>query len=77
MPFFLFLLLIGVQLFGQNSKNIEGSLTPKHTSIGIVISSNDTETVWNTLRLTNYSKNKGDTVSIFLLRKGLDLLLHF
>jgi len=43
------------------------------TSIGMVIYSNDTETVWNALRLANYSKNKGDTVSIFLLGKGVEL----
>lgn len=67
------ILLSGVQLFGHNSNNIESSLTPKPTSIGIIISSNDTETVWNTLRLANYSKNKGDTVSIFLLGEGVEL----
>jgi len=43
------------------------------TSIGMVIYSNDTETVWNALRLANYSKNQGDTVQIFLLGKGVEL----
>ena len=43
------------------------------TTIGMVIYSNDTETVWNALRLANYSKNQGDTVSIFLLGKGVEL----
>ena len=43
------------------------------TSIGIVIYSNDTETVWNALRLANYSRNQGDTVHIFLLGKGVEL----
>jgi hypothetical protein len=43
------------------------------TSIGMVIYSNDNETVWNALRLANYSKNQGDTVSIFLLGKGVEL----
>jgi uncharacterized protein involved in oxidation of intracellular sulfur len=46
---------------------------PAPTSIGIVIYSNDTETVWNALRLANYSKNQGDTVHIFLLGKGVEL----
>ncbi|OFX33773.1 MAG: sulfur reduction protein DsrE [Bacteroidetes bacterium GWF2_42_66] len=41
--------------------------------MGMVIYSNDTETVWNALRLANYSKNQGDTVSIFLLGKGVEL----
>ena len=43
------------------------------TSIGMVIYSNDTETVWNALRLANYSKAQGDIVSIFLLGKGVEL----
>lgn len=43
------------------------------TSIGMVIYSNDAETVWNALRLANYSKNQGDTVKIFLLGKAVEL----
>ena len=39
----------------------------------MVIYSNDTETVWNALRLANYSKNQGETVNIFLLGKGVEL----
>lgn len=48
------------------------------TSMGIVITSNDEETDWNVFRLANYSVNTGDTVTIFLLGKGVeveDLLL--
>ena len=45
----------------------------KPTNIGIVIYSNDVETVWNAIRFANYSKNQGDTVSIFLLGKGVEL----
>lgn len=43
------------------------------TSIGIVIYSNDVETIWNALRFANFSKNEGDTVAIFLLGKGVEL----
>lgn len=43
------------------------------TSLGLVIYSDDTETVWNALRLANFSKNQGDTVNIFLLGKGVEL----
>ena len=39
----------------------------------MVIYSNDIETVWNALRLANYSKNQGDTVRIFLLGKGVEV----
>jgi len=45
----------------------------KSNSIGIVIYSNDVETVWNALRFANYSKSQGDSVSIFLLGKGVEL----
>ena len=43
------------------------------TSLGIIIYANDVETVWNALRLANYSENAGDTVKIFLLGKGVEL----
>ena len=69
----LLILMNGVQLFGQNSKNATIPSTTKSTSMGLVIYSNDTETVWNVLRLANYYKNQGDTVSIFLLGKGVEL----
>ena len=39
----------------------------------MVIYSNDVETAWNALRLANYSKSQGDTVSIFLLGKGVEV----
>ena len=46
--------------------------TDKPSKIGIVISSNDPETVWNAFRLANYSVLEGDTVSIFLIGKGVE-----
>lgn len=69
----LFLLLSGVQLFGQNCNSVPSPIKPNATSIGIVIYSNDTETVWNALRLANFSKNEGDTVCVFLLGKGVEV----
>ncbi len=69
----LFFLLGTVQLFGQNYNSITTPTKSKSTSIGIVIYSNDTETVWNALRFANYSKNEGDTVCVFLLGKGVEL----
>jgi uncharacterized protein involved in oxidation of intracellular sulfur len=44
----------------------------KAMKIGIVIYSNDAETVWNAFRLANYSRSEGDTVSVFLLGKGVE-----
>ena len=70
---FVFLVILTViftsSIYAKSSK--EPKVQP--TTIGMVIYSNDTETVWNALRLANYSKNQGDTVSIFLLGKGVEL----
>jgi hypothetical protein len=63
----LFALEIHAQCDGTTAKKTLPS------SIGIVIYSNDIETVWNTMRFANYSKTQGDTVSIFLLGKGVEL----
>ena len=40
--------------------------------IGIIISQNDPETVWNAFRLANFSLNKNHTVKIFLINKGVE-----
>ena len=40
--------------------------------LGIVIYSNDPETVWNAFRLANFSLKEGDGVKIFLLAKGVE-----
>ena len=40
--------------------------------LGIVISSNDAETVWNAFRFANFALNSGDEVRIFLIGKGVE-----
>ncbi len=40
--------------------------------LGIIISSNDPETVWNAFRLGNFALGQGDTVNVFLLGKGVE-----
>ena len=40
--------------------------------LGIIISSNDTETVWNAFRLGVYSRKESDEVKVFLLGKGVE-----
>lgn len=40
--------------------------------LGIVISSNDPETVWNAFRLGNLALKNEDKVSVFLLAKGVE-----
>src|SRR3989344_5268260 len=39
---------------------------------GIIISTNEPETVWNAYRLANYSLKEGDNVKVFLLAKGVE-----
>ena len=40
--------------------------------IGMVIYSNDPETVWNAFRLGDFALKEGDTVKTFLLAKGVE-----
>ena len=40
--------------------------------LGIVIYSNDPETVWNAFRLANFTLHEGDEVKVFLLAKGVE-----
>jgi len=40
--------------------------------LGIVIYSNDTETVWNAFRLGLFSLKEKDKVKVFLLAKGVE-----
>ncbi|MEA3281298.1 MAG: DsrE family protein [Euryarchaeota archaeon] len=40
--------------------------------IGIIIYSNDSETVWNAFRFGNFALTEGDSVKAFLLGKGVE-----
>lgn len=44
--------------------------------LGIIMYSNDAETVWNAFRFGNFSLNKGDEVKLFLLGKGVEYESH-
>ena len=67
----LFAWLFTNNLDAQTINEASGKKAP--TSMGLVIYSDDTETVWNAMRLANFSKKQGDTVNIFLLGKGVEL----
>ena len=41
--------------------------------LGLILSQTDPETVFNALRLANYSLKQGDDVKIFLIGKGVEL----
>ena len=43
-----------------------------HMKIGIVVYSNDPETVWNAFRFGNFAMKQGDSVKVFLLAKGVE-----
>ncbi|MBW4360495.1 DsrE family protein [Flavobacterium taihuense] len=68
---FILMALFAFNSYSQCTENTAKAYTP--TTIGIVIYSNDVETVWNAIRFANFSKNQGDTVSVFLLGKGVEL----
>ena len=40
--------------------------------IGIVIYSDDSETVWNAFRVGNFAVKEGDEVKVFLLGRGVE-----
>jgi uncharacterized protein involved in oxidation of intracellular sulfur len=40
--------------------------------VGLVIYSNDSETVWNAFRFGNFALNQKDEVNVFLLAKGVE-----
>jgi uncharacterized protein involved in oxidation of intracellular sulfur len=42
--------------------------------LGMVIYSNDPETVWNAFRLANHALGQGDEVKVFLLSKGVECI---
>lgn len=42
--------------------------------LGIVIYSDDAETVWNAFRLANFALKQGDEVRAFLLSKGVECM---
>ena len=40
--------------------------------LGIIISTNEIEAIWNAFRLANFSKKEGDVVKVFLTAKAVD-----
>jgi len=40
--------------------------------LGIIIGTDEPETVWNVYRLANFALNEGDKVRVFLLAKGVE-----
>lgn len=58
---------------GQALEKPEYNDPDKPTTIGIILSTNDVETIWNVMRFANYSIEWGNKVEIFLLGKGVEI----
>lgn len=69
--FFVLALFLGMASASFSQSGANAGDQPLPTSIGMVIYSQDVETVWNALRLANYAIKHGDTVQIFLLGRGV------
>ena len=71
----IFFLLFLLPLFAISQSNIvsmKNSISDPNMKIGMIIYSNDPETVWNAFRFGNFSLGEGDTVKVFLLGKGVE-----
>ncbi len=71
----IFFLLYLFPFFAISQTNIvsrKDSVPDPKMNIGMVIYSNDPETVWNAFRFGNFAIGEGDTVKAFLLGKGVE-----
>lgn len=59
-------------LAAQSPSTPKAVAKPGPIKLGLVVYSGDAETVWNAFRLGVFALNKGDTVKVFLLAKGVD-----
>lgn len=59
----------------SSCENVTAFNQASNPDYGIIIYSNDSETVWNALRFANFSQGKGDSVVIFVLGKGVDVFM--
>ena len=70
----LFLLCLLPFLGNSQTTQVSGmeSIPDPKMKIGMIIYSNDPETVWNAFRFGNFAIGEGDSVKVFLLAKGLN-----
>ena len=71
----IFLLVYLLPFIGisQTTKvSVKESSPDTKMKIGMVIYSNDPETVWNAFRFGNFAIGEGDSVKVFLLAKGVE-----
>jgi len=73
------LLFIAKSGFGQmfsGCENVTAFSKSRTPDMGIVISSGDSETVWNALRLGIAAQSKGDSVVVFVIGKAVDVFMN-
>ena len=70
--FFLFYLLPFIGISQTTPVSVKETILDPKMKIGMVIYSNDPETVWNAFRFGNFAIGDGDSVKVFLLAKGVE-----
>ena len=70
--FFLFYILPFIGISQTTPVSVKESIPDPKMKIGMVIYSNDPETVWNAFRFGNFALDEGDSVKVFLLAKGVE-----
>lgn len=70
--FFMFYLLPFIGISQTTPLSAKESIPDAKMKIGMVIYSNDPETVWNAFRFGNFAIGEGDSVKVFLLAKGVE-----
>jgi len=70
--FFLLILYPFLAISQTNIVSVKNPIPEPNLKIGMIIYSNDPETVWNAFRFGNFALGEGDTVKVFLLGKGVE-----
>jgi sulfur relay (sulfurtransferase) complex TusBCD TusD component (DsrE family) len=70
--FFLLYVLPFIGMSQTTPVSVKESIPDPKMKIGMVIYSNDPETVWNAFRFGNFAIGEGDSVKVFLLAKGVE-----
>jgi sulfur relay (sulfurtransferase) complex TusBCD TusD component (DsrE family) len=70
--FFLLFLLPYYAISQTTMVSDKNTIPDPKIKIGMVIYSNDPETVWNAFRFGNFALGEGDSVKVFLLAKGVE-----
>ena len=73
--FILFFVPSGYSQLFAGCEDVTAFNKSRNPAIGIVIISEDDETVWNALRLGIAAESKGDSVVVFVISKAVDVFI--